>query len=159
MFNNRHTIAHWLLALALLGLLLTGCGRRETEAPAAEPGNAAVQAEPTADAGATGGGDVPISAPAGPSNSQTGAGFVRGTVTDAAGTPLAGVLVIPESLDTPPRAVPEIAVMTDDQGRYEWGLDAGRYRLTFTMDGYTQAQHEVVVQGQPTVLDLQLASQ
>lgn len=47
----------------------------------------------------------------------------RGRVVDAAGNPVAGALVAEAS------GVPEIALVTDDDGRFSPQLPAGRYRF------------------------------
>lgn len=85
---------------------------------------------------------------------------VRGHVTDAAGKPVADVRVTAQSIDQPPRAVPEMASVTGADGAYRWPLRPGRYRLRFFADGYHDAAAEVTVpaSGEAT-LDLRLAPQ
>ena len=58
-----------------------------------------------------------------------GAGSVAGSVSGPTGQPVAGVLVVPVSLEEPAVAVPERAVVTDQDGRFRWELPAGRYEL------------------------------
>jgi Carboxypeptidase regulatory-like domain len=62
---------------------------------------------------------------------------VTGTVTDAAGRPVAGAMVVPSAVgeSTPP--VPEIAVASDGRGRYAWRLMPGRYALVAHQGGRT----------------------
>lgn len=62
-------------------------------------------------------------------------GVVEGTVTGPDGRPVAGAVVTPRSLDTPSRAIPEIAVLTNDQGMYRWTLLPGSYELTVNAEG------------------------
>jgi len=62
---------------------------------------------------------------------------ITGTVVDDAGHPVEGALVQPKSVDDPPRPVPELAVISGPDGRYEWNLPAGRYEFTATKDGRT----------------------
>lgn len=82
---------------------------------------------------------------------------IRGRVLDAAGQPVVGVLVLPESTDSPSQAIPEIAVMTNEQGEYQWNLPPGSYTLRFTAEGYTaRAEPVTVVVGQPVTLDVTL---
>ena len=129
---------------------------------------AASSAVPTAAAGnsgpgagsvpATGGDDVAVSSDVPASASATTqARGVDGKVTDEAGRPVTAALVTPTSLDTPSKAIPEVAVFTDDEGAYSWVLPAGRYRITVTADGYHEASGETdVPAGGRATLDLQL---
>ena len=82
---------------------------------------------------------------------------VDGKVSDQDGKSVTGALVTPTSLDTPSKAIPEVAVFTNDEGRYSWVLPAGRYRITVTADGYLEASMETDVPEDGTAtLDLQL---
>lgn len=71
-------------------------------------------------------GETPVSAEHG---ERTVPGALHGAVRSAAGKPVVGVLVAATSMDDPPRPVPEVAVITDGDGGYEWPLAPGRYRL------------------------------
>jgi hypothetical protein len=62
----------------------------------------------------------------------TAPGSVKGAVHSMDGRPVVAVMVVATSLDEPPRAVPEVAVVTDGDGRFEWPLKPGRYRLKAT---------------------------
>lgn len=55
-------------------------------------------------------------------------GTISGTVT-LGGKAIGGAMIVPTSLDDPPTAIPEKAVMSDAQGRYSWSLASGRYSL------------------------------
>lgn len=66
----------------------------------------------------------------GGSSSALVATAVYGIVRTPDGQPAVGVVVSATSLDEPARAIPELAVVTDDQGTYEWPLRPGRYRLS-----------------------------
>ncbi|WP_447003588.1 carboxypeptidase-like regulatory domain-containing protein [Saccharothrix isguenensis] len=68
---------------------------------------------------------------------------VTGVVVDQSGRPVEGALVQPKSLDSPPRPVPELAVLSGPDGRYEWHLDAGHYEFTATKDDRTGPPSEV----------------
>jgi hypothetical protein len=81
-------------------------------------------------------------------------GEVIGTVYDETGKPLveAGVAV---TKGTAP--FPEILMVTDQQGRYRWGLPAGKFTLAVTQDHYKQLAQEVEVKkGQTVQLDFKL---
>ena len=90
-------------------------------------------------------------------SATTQANGVDGRVSDQQGIPVTGALVTPTSLDTPSKAIPEVAVFTNDEGRYSWVLPAGRYRITVTAGGYQEASMETEVpEGGTATLDLQL---
>jgi hypothetical protein len=104
--------------------------------------------------------DAPVTGGPGQASSAAPQEGVRGRVVDAVGKPLAGVLVTAQSTDTPPRAVPEIAVMTDQNGRFQWPLPAGNYTLSFSRDGYvTTTQAVVVKETQLSSMDVALKQQ
>lgn len=106
----------------------------------------------------TGSADAAVSSDDAASGSATTqAHGVDGTVSDQEGKTVTGALVTPISLDTPSKAIPEVAVFTNDEGRYSWVLPAGRYRITVTADGYEEASVETEVpEGGTATLDLQL---
>lgn len=68
---------------------------------------------------------------------------VTGVVVDQGGRPVDGALVQPKSLDSPSLPVPELAVFSGPDGRYEWHLAAGRYEFTATKDDRTGPPSEV----------------
>jgi hypothetical protein len=103
-----------MVALALAVALSTGC--------AGQGGTGAQPQQPQQPHG-----QVSASPPA--IGNPASAGNITGVVTDAAGKPLAGVMVQAISLDKPPQPVPDIAVLTDDMGRYTWSLQPGKYEL------------------------------
>jgi hypothetical protein len=80
-------------------------------------------------------GDLPVSdAPgAGGPTAATGQastrGVVMGRVLGADAAPVPGAAVLPRSLDVPAKPVPELVVVTDAKGAFEWRLEAGRYEL------------------------------
>ena len=82
---------------------------------------------------------------------------VEGRVTASGQKPLAGVSVQPRSLDEPAAAIPEMAVVSEDDGQYHWTLRPGEYELTFALDGYQPATRKVTVRPrQATRLDIEL---
>ena len=89
--------------------------------------------------------DATITSDEAPSSSATLEQGVEGTVSDPRGGPVSGALVTPTSLDTPSTAIPEVAVLTDAGGRFQWVLPAGRYRMTVTAEGRREASVETEV--------------
>lgn len=82
---------------------------------------------------------------------------VEGRVTGSGGAPLAGVAVQPRSLDEPATAIPEMAVVSTDDGQYEWSLRPGEYEIVFSLEGYQPATRQVTVRPrQVTRLDVEL---
>ncbi len=101
--------------------------------------------------------DAPVSGQPGQAAGPAAGSLVQGQVADTDGKPVTEVIVVPHSTDTPPQAVPEKAVFTNEQGRYQWTLPAGRYTLTFTKDGYAPVTEAVIiVPDQPATLDVVL---
>lgn len=97
----------------------------------------------------------PLVAPS-PAPTAGGQG-VEGRITDTQGRPIAGALVVPKSLDEPSPPIPEIAIVSDEQGRYAWRLPPGRYQISVSAEGYRGAVKEAVVRaGQATRLDFAL---
>jgi len=173
---TARTIKSALIAVAAT-LALVACGDREAPVNAdgtTEPAGAG--AEPsgggsvdgtgvTSGASATAvrpaGGDAPVSSEdvAGGS-ATTRAQGVDGTVSDQEGNPVTGAFVTPTSLDTPSKAIPEVAVFTNAEGRFSWVLPAGRYRITVKADGYQDASAETDVPENGTAtVDLKLSRQ
>jgi hypothetical protein len=70
---------------------------------------------------------------------------VTGQIRSSSGTPIAGASVLPRSLDASGPAIPEIAIESDEDGRYEWPLRPGAYELTFAAEGYGRTSQQVVV--------------
>lgn len=115
-----------------VGILLTGCGQP------GPPGERPVTAtEPARD-------EHP--------------GTVHGTVTRPDGTPVADAMVTATPLDQYSWPVPDIAIVTDTNGRYTWPLRTGHYRLEVTIDdsmGHTDVTvaEQVSVEANITVND------
>lgn len=135
----------------LVAILLTRCGQVNTGSSSDGDLSAVTQTSITpdtpVDSGTTG------SQSTGTTHSVT----LRGTVSTPNGEGLEGVLVTPESLFNPKQAIPEIAVTTDEQGRYTWILPVGSYTLTFTKDGYTTTSQMAIIQAnQVTTVDVQI---
>jgi hypothetical protein len=94
----------------------------------------------------------------GASNGNQGiAEGVEGRVTAPGQKPLAGVSVQPRSLDEPAAAIPEMAVVSEDDGQYHWSLRPGEYEISFALEGYQPATQKVTVRSsQVTRLDVEL---
>ncbi len=60
---------------------------------------------------------------------------VAGRVSQPGGPAVAGAVITATSLDHPARPIPEIAILTDDDGRFEWPLRPGSYRLAALLGG------------------------
>ena len=135
------------VGLLVVTVLTAACGGDEgtVESRPASSGN-----------GRGGGGDEPRS-----SDTDAGTGVVTGVggmVRSSAGTPVTGALVVPVSADQPHQAVPEMAVVTDAEGRYVWSLRPGAYDVTVSADGHRPAtRHVVVTEGQTAPLDFDLS--
>jgi hypothetical protein len=99
--------------------------------------------------------NTPVSAAA---REDPGNGIVEGLsgrVTTHAGAPVVGALIQPRSLDGD--AVPEMAVVTEDDGGYSWTLGPGRYEVSVSAEGFTRATKPATVRkGQQTTLDFTL---
>lgn len=70
---------------------------------------------------------------------------VAGRVVSRSGRPLQGVLILPSPAGGGAGPVPERAVLTDAEGRFEWSLGPGRYRLQAVLGGRTVGSRRVAV--------------
>jgi len=75
---------------------------------------------------------------------------VQGRVTDTMGHPVVGALITPTSLDTPSQAIPDIAIVTDQEGHYAWRLLPGNYMIAVFANGYVRAAQPVTVKAHET---------
>jgi hypothetical protein len=100
----------------------------------------------------------PTPPPAGPSPAPSADGQgVEERITDSRGRPIAGALVVPKSPDEPSPPIPEIAIVSDEEGRYAWRLPPGRYQISVSAAGYRETAREAVVRaGEVTRLDFVL---
>lgn len=82
---------------------------------------------------------------------------LTGRVTTPRGEPVRGATILPASLDDPPRWIPEIAVLTDEQGTYLWRLLPGTYRIRVSARGYRSASRDVTIrENDRSTLDITL---
>ena len=89
---------------------------------------------------------------AGDGQYSSASGLVRGSVTAPDGSPVVGAFLQPTSLDRPPALVPEIAILTDDQGVYEWTLTPGEYEFSVLAEGHQFPAQRVVVRPDETAI-------
>ena len=83
---------------------------------------------------------------------------VTGRITNDDGVAIEGAVVVAASIDPGGPAIPEIAIVTDARGRYQWPLRAGRYELTAVAEGYQRASKKVAVRaGEVATLDFVLS--
>jgi Carboxypeptidase regulatory-like domain len=141
-----------MFSFAVLLVLLAACGQESVPpggGPIDDP-NATVTNRPP---GPSGYGSVDPSTGPGPGRAINGT--AAGVVLDRSGQPVVGALVEPKSLDEPAKPIPELAVVTDAQGRYEWHLQPGRYELVARMgDRSSSAAPVVVTPGETAQADL-----
>lgn len=84
---------------------------------------------------------------------------VAGRLVTRGGRPIAGALIVPTPAGGGASPVPEMAVQTDAQGRFEWSLGRGRYRIDAVSDGRTVASTRVTVaRGRVTMVRLTAGS-
>jgi uncharacterized protein YegP (UPF0339 family) len=83
---------------------------------------------------------------------------VAGQITNEDGSAVEGASVLAAPLDPGGPAIPEIAIVSDAKGRYQWPLRAGRYEITVVVDGYQRASKQVAVKASEiTTLDFVLS--
>jgi hypothetical protein len=100
--------------------------------------------------------DRPISS--GTSTARQHTEGVAGRIANEDGSAVEGAAVVAASLDPGGPAIPEIAIVSDAKGHYQWPLRAGRYEITVVADGYQRASKEAVVKaGEVTTLDFVLS--
>jgi hypothetical protein len=96
-----------------------------------------------ASCGVTTSGELPVSGSSPSSSPIVPAAY--GIVRNSDGNPIDGVMVNVDSLDQPPRAIPEMAVITGGLGAYEWPLAPGKYRIYATADGVGSDSVEIII--------------
>jgi hypothetical protein len=70
---------------------------------------------------------------------------VTGTVAEEGGRPVEGAMIVPKSLDINGPAIPEIAIFSDKDGRYQWPLRPGRFEVLVRASGYGDVTQQVTV--------------
>lgn len=80
---------------------------------------------------------------------------IKGRLLQSGNRPVARAVIAARSLDRPARPIPEIAITTNDDGRFQWPLRPGTYRLTAMLDGRQIATATVTVEpGQVTTIEM-----
>jgi len=64
---------------------------------------------------------------------------LTGRIVANDGSPIEGALIVPRSLQAHGPPIPEMATLSDADGRYVWPLPAGAYELSVFADGYHDA--------------------
>ena len=83
---------------------------------------------------------------------------VAGRITNTVGNAVEGASVLAASLDPGGPAIPELAIVSDANGRYQWPLRAGRYELTVVAEGYRRVTKSVAVTaGEVAAMDFVLS--
>jgi hypothetical protein len=82
---------------------------------------------------------------------------VNGQIRDGAGAAVAGAMIVPRSLDADGPPIPEVAILSDADGRYAWPLRPGRYEISVVIDGEKRLSRPVAVKpGETATLDFVL---
>lgn len=68
---------------------------------------------------------------------------IVGRVTMADGQAIADAMVHPQSMDEPRNPIPEMVILTDEDGRFQWRLFPGQYTVTIVVDGYKTASKTI----------------
>lgn len=90
-------------------------------------------------------GDTPVSDENAPAASGGDVAGVSGELVSMAGKPLSGVLVTARAVGQTQVAIPELAVITTDKGKFHWPLPPGDYELAFIALGKHIARKTVTV--------------
>ena len=102
--------------------------------------------------------DAPVSnAGEQPMGEQVMTQGAAGLVVNDAGAPLAGAFLQPRPLDAPHPPIPEIAILSGEDGRFQCPLPPGNYEITVVLEGYESVTRRVnVLPGDIVALDLVL---
>jgi hypothetical protein len=90
--------------------------------------------------------DRPVRSEPGGSQSSSIVQGIAGRLVTASGHPVAGARITAQSLDPTGGPIPEIAILSDAEGRFAWPLRPGRYRLAALIDGREVAAATAIVE-------------
>jgi Carboxypeptidase regulatory-like domain len=143
------------VTLLLLLLALTACGASTPTSGSGDQMNTPHTSDGAS--AAPGGMDSPVQGQPGQPGGPAVGSVVEGVVTDASGKPVVGASVVPQSVDTPPQAVPELGVFTNEQGHFSWSLQPGKYVFAINANGVTTTTEPVTVsKDQPAKVNVTL---
>ena len=75
---------------------------------------------------------------------------VTGLVTTMDERPIVEAWIQAKSLDEPSNPIPEVAIVTNKEGRYKWPLVAGKYEISVFIDNRQYASKVVTVNPRQT---------
>lgn len=79
---------------------------------------------------------------------------LTGKVTTRNGQVVIGAMIIPTPLTMATPPIPDIAITTDTNGRYEWPLKPGPYQITAFSDGFRKHTRNIEIKAnQVSTLD------
>jgi len=82
---------------------------------------------------------------------------VVGRVTTSDDRSIKGAFIQPKSLDYPSQPIPEIAILSDGDGRYAWTLFPGNYEISVSVEGcQSVVKHVAVETGKVVKVDFTL---
>jgi hypothetical protein len=113
MYLSHRSPGRLVLALALMVAAVPGCTQGSPDAPVRD-GDAAIDLQQPREG-------------------------LTGRIVANDGSPLEGALIVPRSLQAHGPPIPEMAIMSDADGRYVWPLPAGAYEVSVFADGYQDA--------------------
>ncbi len=80
---------------------------------------------------------------------------LMGRIMDIDGYPVRGALIQPQSLDDPSPPIPDIAILSDNDGWYQWRLFPGAYEISVFAERYQTATRRIIIKaGQVINVDL-----
>lgn len=110
MYLSRRSPGRLVLALALMVSAVPGCTQGSPEAPVRDRDDANDVQQP-----------------------REG---LAGRIVASDGSPIEGAMIVPRSLQAHGPPIPEMATLSDADGRYVWPLPAGAYEVSVFADGY-----------------------
>jgi len=101
--------------------------------------------------------DRPVSSTSGGDAGTARVEGIVGQITNSHSRPVVGAFVQPKALDDPSPPIPEIAIVSDSDGRYTWRLFPGTYEISVSAEGYRGVTKQATVKpGQQVSMDFTL---